>query len=91
MKMKAEIEIPENASWQTIEDAKLSAVWRTVITKDDRMRNTNLSDKCGSCVNFDPRPDLFSTSYGFCMKRRKGYKSRTCKKCKLYERKKDDD
>lgn len=32
MKLRAEIEIPENSSWQAIEDAKLKADWRRVIT-----------------------------------------------------------
>ena len=90
MKLRAEIEIPEGSSWQDIEDAKLKAPWHRVITVDDRMRNTNLDGKCGSCVNFVPKPDLFSKCYGNCLKGRAGYKQRTCKACKAYERKKDE-
>lgn len=90
MKLKAEVEVPENASWQQIEDAKLKAPWRRVVTVDDRMRKTNLEGKCGSCKHFVPKPDLFSKCYGNCLMGRKGYKQRTCKGCKAYERINDD-
>ena len=90
MKLRAEIEIPENSSWQAIEDAQLKAPWHRVITVDDRMRKTNLDGKCGSCVSFVPKPDLFSKCYGNCLKGRAGYKQRTCKACKAYEREKSE-
>ena len=92
MKMRAEIEVPENACWQAIEDAKLKAEWRTVITVDDRMRKTNLEGKCGSCKYFAPITLALSTSksYGDCLNGRKGYRQRSCKACNAYERKDDD-
>lgn len=91
MKLRAEIEVRENASWQEIEDAKLAAPWHVVLTVDDRMRNTNLEGKCGTCKHFVPRPDLFAKCYGNCLMGRKGYKQRSCKGCKAYERKKEND
>ena len=90
MKMRAEIEVPENACWQAIEDAKIKAVWHTVVTVDDRMRRTDLNGKCGSCKHFVSKPDLFSKCCGECTKGRRGYKQRSCKACKAYERKDDD-
>lgn len=91
MKLRAEIEVPENSSWQTIEDAKLKAPWRKVVSVDDRMRKTNLEGKCGTCKYFKPITLALSTSkcYGDCLNGRKGYKQRTCKGCKAYERDKD--
>ena len=85
MKMRAEIEVPEGASWQTIEDAKIKAVWNTVITVDDRMRKTNLDNKCGSCKSFIPKPYFNSKCYGDCLKGRRN-RARYSKACKLYER-----
>ena len=90
MKMRAEIEVPEGACWQAIEDAKIKAVWHTVVTVDDRMRRTDLGGKCGSCKFFKPKPDLFSKCYGECTKGRKGYKQRSNKACRAYERIEND-
>ena len=87
MILRAEIEVPEGASWQDIEDKKLKANWHRVMTVDDRMKRTNLDGKCGSCVHFVLKPDLFSKCYGNCLKGRAGYRQRTCKGCKAYERK----
>ena len=86
MKLRAEIEVPENACWQTVEDAKIKAVWHKVVTVDDRMRKTDLDGKCGSCKYFTLKPDLFSKCYGDCGKGRRGYKQRSNKACKAYER-----
>lgn len=92
MKLKAEVEVPENASWQQIEDAKLKAPWRRVVTVDDRMRRTNLEGKCGSCKYFAPITLALSNSkcHGNCLKGRAGYRQRTCKGCIAYERINDD-
>lgn len=90
MILRAEIKVPNNASWQQIEDAKIKAPWRRILTVEDRMGDTNLDGKCGSCVYFVPKPDLFSKCYGNCLKGRAGYKQRSCKACKAYERKSDD-
>lgn len=90
MKLRAEIEVPEGACWQTIEDAKIKAVWHTVITAKDRMKNTKLDNKCGSCKHFIPKPYFNSECYGDCRKGRKGYRQRSCKACKAYERNNND-
>ena len=89
---RAEIEVPEGACWQTIEDAKLRATWQKVVTLDDRMRKTNLDGKCGSCKYFKPKTFLISKTkcYGDCLKGRAGNRQRSCKACKRYERKDDD-
>ena len=92
MKLRAEIEVPENYSWQQIEDAKLKAPWHKVVTVDDRMRRTNLEGKCGSCKHFVPITLALSTSksYGNCLNGRTGFRQRSCKGCKAYERINDD-
>ena len=72
MKMTATIEVPECASWQDIEDAKLSATWKTV--------------KCGSCKFFEPTPCKRNKTYGVCHKGHVSPRSRSIKKCVLYER-----
>lgn len=92
MRFKAELEItvPDNADFYAIEDAKLQAEqyieWRRVIDREERMRKTDLTDKCGSCKYFQPKPDLFSCAYGKCLLGHKGYKTRAYPKCKGYER-----
>lgn len=90
MKYIAEIEVPDNCTWQTLEDAKLSAEWHRVFPRRERMKETDLTDKCGSCIYFTPKPDLTSCCYGKCELGKKGYKTRACRKCKRYERKQDD-
>lgn len=90
MKLRAEIEVPENACWQAIEDAKLKAKWHKVVSVDDRMRRTDLANKCGSCKHFTPKPFFNSKCYGECGLGRKGYRQRSCKACRAYERKDDD-
>lgn len=92
MKFKAELEIdvPDNATFQTIEDAKIIAErnisWHRVIEMTERLRRTNLEDKCGSCKFFTLKPDLTSCCYGKCEKGKSGYKTRSNPKCKQYER-----
>ena len=84
MKYKAEIEVPNNASWQTIEDAKIKAVWKLVEPKEERMARTNLNNKCGSCKKFCP---FDCSSYGTCERTHCLFRvSRTRKACKDYER-----
>ena len=82
----AKIEVPDNCSWQTLEDAKLSAEWHRVIERKDRMKNTDLTDKCGSCKYFTLKPDINSCCYGKCEIGHSGYKTRAYPKCKKYER-----
>ena len=90
-KIRAEIQVSENATWQEIEEAKLAAQWHVVVDVKDRMSRTNLEGKCGTCKHFVLKPDLFSKCYGNCLMGRKGYKQRSCRGCTLYERKKADD
>lgn len=92
MKLKAELEIelPNDADFYAIEDAKLKAEqnikWFRVFDREERMKNTDLTDKCGSCKYFTLKPDLFSCTYGKCEMGHHGYKPRTQRKCKQYER-----
>ena len=87
------VEVPDNADFYAIEDAKLQAErniqWFRVYTKADRMERTNLDNKFGSCKYFTLKPDLFSCCYGKCEMGHKGYKTRAQKCCKQYERKED--
>lgn len=89
MKLRAEIDLPDNASWQAVEDAKLSAEWRRVYSEHERMERTDLTDKCGSCVYFLMTGKCYSKFAGDCLKG-KEYRFRYSKKCKYYERRKDE-
>jgi len=91
MKYRAEIEVPDNADWQTLEGAKLKAEWHKVISLHDRMSRTDLTDKCGSCKHFVICEKGYAGSKcaGICMARRTNYKYRTTPKCKKYERRED--
>lgn len=85
----AEVRVPDNATYYEIEEAKLKAEWKFKGEKHlrkEQMARTNLSGKCGSCEHFKEMPSLTSKSYGKCEKGRAGYKPRSCKACKLYER-----
>lgn len=86
MKMMATIEVPENASWQDIEDAKLSATWKPVRCRADLLRGTDLCDKCGTCKYFELTPHRANKSYGICHKGYVSPRSRSTKKCTQYER-----
>ena len=92
MKYKAEIEVPDNADWRTIEDAKLMAEWHRVYSLHDRMSRTDLTDKCGSCIYFVICEKGYAGSKcaGTCTARRTNYKYRTTPKCKKYERREDE-
>lgn len=88
----AEIRVPDNATYYEIQEAQLKAEWKFQGKKQlrkEQMERTNLSNKCGSCEHFCLMPDLTSTSYGKCLKGRAGYKPRSTKACKLYERRKE--
>ena len=92
MKFKAEleIEVPNDADFWAIEDAKLEAErsikWQQVYPKAERMKLTDLSNKCGSCKYFDLKPDLSSSCYGKCCLGYKEYRQRAHPKCNKYER-----
>lgn len=89
MKLVAKpIILPDDASWQEIEEAKANAEWKTYTTREDMFKHTDLTDKCGSCKFFVPIQRRNSKAYGYC--RRKGerdFRVRSTPKCKSYERK----
>ena len=90
MKLKCEIEIPENYTYQEKFDAMARAardesLWKEVKTLDEIKKRTNLDNKCGSCKYF--RQWKYSVN-GYCDAGRV-WGQRTRPKCKLYERTKE--
>ena len=86
---EARIEVPEDISYEELMEAQLTAPWEckgVKHSKEERMSRTDLSNKCGSCRHFIERPDLTSSCYGKCLKGKKGYKVRTNRACKEYQR-----
>lgn len=77
--------LPDGYTWQDLEDAKLSAKWRKVVTNEDRMKRTDLTDKCGSCKYYKPYVGKQGgTSRGECaIGTCPTYRTR--RKCKKYE------
>lgn len=90
MKLIADpIEVPDGADWQTIEDAKSKAKWHIVHSKEELMNRTNLDGKCGGCKHFISKAPIMP-AYGSCdVPGRAPYRQRTCRGCKMYERRKD--
>lgn len=88
MVLTARIEVPDNASWQEIEDAKLSAKWHRVKVRADILKDTDLCNKCGSCKFFEPTPRKRNKTYGICHKGYVSPRSRSIKACTQYERSK---
>ena len=90
MKLIADpIFVPDNADWQTIEDAKSQARWHEVKSREELMKYTNLDGKCGSCVNFILSEKR--NSMGKCsLKGSYDCRGRCNKACTKYERKNDD-
>lgn len=66
--MTARIEVPDNAGYAEIEEAKIAAEWKVENkpTKADRMRKTKLGGKCGSCRWFAACHTQRAKSYGDC-------------------------
>ena len=92
MKLKCVIEVPDN-DYRTKLDAMAKAgrdesLWTYVQSRDELKKKTSLENKCGSCKHFKPITLALSTSkcYGDCLKGRPGYRQRTCRGCKAYER-----
>lgn len=90
MKLKCEIEIPENYDYRTKLDAMARAgrdesLWVEVKTLDEIRKRTNLDNKCGSCIYFHQWENSVN---GSCDAGRV-WGQRTRPKCKKYERKKD--
>lgn len=84
MKLKAEITVPDSATWAEIEEAKIKAEWREVITPKERMKLTSLEGKCGSCKHYFAYDGGCN---GGCLMGHAGYRKRSTPKCKEYERK----
>lgn len=87
MKLKCEIEIPENYTYQEKFDAMARAardesLWKEVKTLDEIRKKTNLENKCGSCKYFRPWKDSVN---GHCDAGRV-WGQRTRPMCKKYER-----
>lgn len=92
VKLICQIELPDDADYKTKLDAIAQAgrdesKWKKVESMDSKMRRTNLDNKCGSCKYFKLISPELSKVYGNCMNGRAGYRERTCKACKSYERK----
>ena len=83
-KFRAEILVPDDCDWQTIEEAKMKAVWKPIVTKEERMARTNLTGKCGSCTAFCHK-EVFDgkTAYGRC-KIKDTLRERSQKACKTF-------
>lgn len=88
MVLTARIEVPDNASWQEIEDAKLSAKWHRKKVRADILKATDLCNKCGSCKFFEPTPCKRNKTDGICHKGYVSPRSRSIKACTQYERSK---
>lgn len=89
MKLKCVIEVPDN-DYRTKLDAMAKAardesMWTYVQTKDELKRQTNLENKCGSCIYFHQWENSVS---GRCDAGRV-WGQRTRPKCKKYERVKE--
>ena len=78
--------LPDDYSWQDLEEAKLSAKWRKVISKEEIQSRTDLSGKCGSCKHFIPFEGKYKCR-GNCDVARVGFRQRCTKACKMYAKK----
>ena len=90
--MKYVCEIEAN-DYKTKLDAMAQAArdeskWKPVKSREEVMNETNLENKCGSCRYFCPKQYGQSKCYGDCLKGYAGYKQRSNKACRSYERKK---
>lgn len=83
-KYRAEILVPDNASKRTIEKAKANAEWKRVISREEKMAQTDLTGKCGSCVYFCHK-ECFGgkTAYGRC-RIKDTLRERSQKACKTF-------
>ena len=85
----ARIEVPDDMPQLDVEERKLHAEWHIEEAKlslAERMRKTDLEGKCGSCKYFELKPLLYSCVYGDCLNGHAGFRQRTVKACKDYER-----
>lgn len=87
----AEIEVPDNATYAEIEEAKLAAEWKVKDkrTLEERMETTNVEGKCATCKWF-VQCGFRAQTYGNCLnpnsavKVKKG-RART-QTCKAYQK-----
>ena len=89
MKYVCEIHVPDNdstAKFDAMGKAALDeSMWRPVFTRFNRLKDTDLNRKCGSCTHFCPYS--FKSANGSCeVGHHWGPRSRPC--CKDYERSK---
>lgn len=90
---KEPIRLPDTASYEDIEDAKITADrkgWKRqdVMTVEEKIKKTSLDHKCGSCEYFVPTPMCGSRCYGIC-KAFHAEGARTRRACKDYKKKED--
>lgn len=89
--LTARIELRDDATYAEREEAKINAVWKEEIrlSKAERMRTTNLDEKCGSCSHFRPIELASCISCGECNAGHP-WGSRTRPACKDYRRKDEE-
>lgn len=90
MKIRCDIELPDNADWQTKLDAMAKAsrdesMWKEIHTREELMKRTSFENKCGSCKHF--RPWEKGCVNGECAIGHV-WGARTRPKCKKYEKEK---
>lgn len=88
MVLTAKIEVPDNADWKTIEDAKARAIWKEHHTLKERMAKTNLDGKCGSCKYF-VNCEIYMGAYAHCTVK-DTLRERSRKACKTFYVKKEN-
>lgn len=100
MRLLCEIEVPDGADAKTKLDAIANASrheewWREVKSRAERtaerMQNTDLDDKCGSCRYFELQTHKRCKSYGICHKGNVSPRPRSQHKCTQYVRGKNND
>lgn len=92
MKLRYEVELPDNADAKTILDAMAYAAinesgWRKIFSREYIYRDTDLNNKCGSCKYFKPYQGKYKL-HGDCEMGRVGFRRRSEPKCSVYEKKK---
>lgn len=88
--LSKKITLPDDASLQDIEDAKITAdlkgwEYKHVTTSEERFKTTSLDNKCGSCMYFQSHEYCGSKAYGDC-EMGHAWGQRTRPACKDYRR-----
>ena len=100
-RLLAEIDLPDDATLDQVADAQVKAEneakWQYIPTREEKLSQTDLTNKCGSCIYFKPRPMLDAKCYGVCTNPKKRWrnksnalKQRSTLCCTKYERRTDD-